>query len=276
MTMISMDENELIQQRKAQDPESFVSLYAAYGKKVYNLAYRMTGSREDAQDITQETFLQVYRQAERFRGESQLYTWIYAIAKHLCYRAFQRAKKSSLASFETLIHDSRDLEAPSGISAREKEHLIGQIKEGCLTGLLRCLSFQQRAAFILQVILRLPVRDVAGILGKSEQATKVLSHRARQNLKNFLCRNCSVYDPANSCQCEDLLGFSLKQGWIERPARNKIPLDVKQIEEEIKSLRDVIELYAHLPEPDLSEERNRRIQELLRSRQGIIFASTKV
>jgi RNA polymerase sigma factor (sigma-70 family) len=274
--MTLSDTSAFIQNLRDREPESFALLYAAYGGKIYSLAYRMTGNREDAEDITQEAFLQVYRKAASFREQSQLYTWIYAIAKNLCYRFFQREKKNSFASFEALIHDAVDTELPSGINASEKEELIRQVKDGCLTGLLRCLSFNQRIAFILQVLLRLPLHDVAEILGKSKEATKVLIHRARKNLKSFLCKNCSVYDPANSCHCESLLGFSLKQGWIDLLPRDEKTLDPRQIEREIKGIRQVVELYAHLSDPNPSRDLNRRIQELIRGQEGVIFTRTKV
>ena len=268
--------SEFVRQLKEQDPASLAQLYAAYGQKVYALAYRLTGNREEAEDITQETFLQICRKVGDFREQSRLYTWIYAIAKHLCYRSFQRAKKSSLASFETLIHGAVDTALPAEIEALEKEALIRQVKEGCLTGLLGCLSFNQRLAFILHVLLRLPVGTVAEILGKSEAATKVLTHRARQNLKRFLCRNCSAYDPANACRCESLLGFSLKHGWVERLSEaEKTRLDPRRIEEEIKRIRTVVELYRELAEPEPAAALSRQIQAWLRDPHGLIGAGSK-
>jgi RNA polymerase sigma factor (sigma-70 family) len=275
--MSSLDTVEFIQKLKEQDSESLAVLYATYGRRIYSLAYRMTGNKEDAEDITQETFLQVYRKVGSFREQSQLYTWIYTIAKNLCFRSFQRTKKNSFAAFETLINDATATEVPSEIDAGEKDELIRQVKEGCLTGLLRCLSFNQRLAFILNALLHLPVQDVAEILDKSEGATKVLIHRARMNLKRFLCKNCSLYDPANPCHCESLIGFSLKQGWIERHSQDdKILLDTRQIEKEIRGIREVIELYSQLSEPGLSRDLNCRIQELIQGQKGIIFMETKV
>jgi RNA polymerase sigma-70 factor (ECF subfamily) len=275
--MMLSDTSEFIQNLRDQEPESFAALYAAYGRKIYNLAYRMTGNREDAEDITQETFLQVYRKVADFREESQLYTWIYAIAKNLCYRFFQRAKKNTFASIERLIYDAAGTDLPPGITALEKEALICQVKDGCLTGLLRCLSFNQRLAFILHVLLRLPLHDVAGILDKSEAATKVLIHRARKTLRVFLCKNCSVYDPANPCHCANLIGFSLKQGWIDLPSRDEqVVVDPRQIEGEIKRVREVVELYALLAQPHPSQDLARRIQQLVREQEGVIFTRTKV
>jgi len=239
----------------------------------------MTGNQADAEDITQETFLLAYRHIGTFREESQIYTWLYAIAKNLCYRFFQRQKKNSFASYDALILEASKAEISAKIAASEKQQLIGQVKDGCLTGLLRCLSFYQRIAFILHILLHLPVRDVSKILNKSEGATKVLIHRARLNLKIFLCKNCSLYDAANSCHCEDLLGFSLKQGWIIRsvePEHTGSALDLRRIEEEIKSIREVIELYSSLKDANPSEELNRRIQELVRGQDWLILSDKKV
>lgn len=260
-----------------QESDGFALLYAAYGKKIYHLAYRMTGNQEDAEDITQETFLQVYRMAGSFREESRFYTWIYAIAKNLCYRYFQKTKRTSFSSYETMIYEVANKDMPSKLGTIEKEELILQVKEGCLGGLLRCLSYYQRTAFILFAVLQLPIRDVAEILEKSEEATKVLIHRARKNLKDFLCKNCSVYDPGNPCQCENLIDFSLKQGWIERMStEGRAAPDIKQIEAEIKDLRNVIGLYANIPEPKPSSDLNLQIKELVRNQERIIFTDKKV
>jgi RNA polymerase sigma-70 factor (ECF subfamily) len=270
---------EFNQDLRERDQESFAFLYNAYGEKIYNLAYRMTGNQADAEDITQETFLQAYRHIGTFREKSQIYTWIHAIAKNLCYRFFERQKKNSFASYEALIFEASKTEISAEINASEKQQLIGQVKDGCLTGLLRCLSFYQRIAFILHILLHLPVRDVSKILNKSEGATKVLIHRARLNLKLFLCKNCSLYDPANPCRCEDLLGFSLKQGWITQllePEHANSQLDLHRIEEEIKSIREVIEIYSSLDDANPSDALNRQLQELVRCQEWLILSDKKV
>ena len=61
-------------------------IYKKYSKKIYNLAYRMTGNKDDASDITQDTFIQGFKSLDKFRGESQIYTWLYKIAKNKCLR----------------------------------------------------------------------------------------------------------------------------------------------------------------------------------------------
>ena len=270
------DAHEAAQSQRGRGPDGLDRLYAEYGTRIYQLAYRMTGNREDAQDITQETFLRAYRKAAGFRGESELSTWVYAIAKNLCLEHLRTARRTSFAALETLLRDAASMASPSGLDASERQDLVGQVRDGCLAGLLRCLSFDQRTAFILHVILRLPVREVAGVLDKSQGATRVLVHRARRNLKEFLCRNCAAYDPANSCRCENLIGFSLKQGWIHLPSpEEKALLDPRRIEAGIEGVREVIELYRGLSDPSPPGDLRTRIRELVRVDGQDIFIGNK-
>lgn len=262
-----------------QDADGFSDLYSAYGRRVFNLAYRMTGSREDAADITQETFIQVFRNIDTFRGDSQIYTWIYAIARNQCYQVYNGRKRGSFISFENLIHEATGVPIEEKVSEREKRDLIDQVKEGCLTGLLGCLSFYQRIAFILHVLLHVPVRSVAKIIEKSEGATKVLVHRARANLKHFLCDNCSLYDAGNPCRCESLVGFSLKQGWISlenKDERYPKIIEAGQIEREIREMRKVVDLYRGLDDLACSDGLEKKIRRLIQNRDLAILSDKKV
>lgn len=260
--------------------EDFAALYDSYAEKIYNLAYRMTGNHQDSEDVTQETFIQVYQHIGQFRGESQLYTWIYAITKNLCYRLLKQKKKSSFSSMERLVHSVQSEASPDVFSDREKRILQNQVKEGCFTGLLRCLSFYQRMAFILHVLLRLSIRDVSHILEKSEGSTKVLIHRARKNLKAFLCKNCSLYSPGNPCRCENLIHFSLAQDWIQKPIghpREKAYLVAPEfIQSEIQEMRRVTTLYQSLIEQTPSDDFARRMRNMIQTNESILFSRQKV
>ncbi len=161
-----------------------------YNNKIYALAYRMTGKKDVARDITQDTFVQVLKSLDGFKGESQIYTWLYKIAKNNCLRFLEKKNKTTFLSLQELI-DNNSSPVSDEISSTEKMNYISQVKEGCLSGLLRCLSLQQRLAFILNVLLDLPMEQVAGIIDKSENATRILVHRSKKNIKDFLCHNCS-------------------------------------------------------------------------------------
>jgi RNA polymerase sigma-70 factor (ECF subfamily) len=268
----------LIQQLKDRHEAGFEELYRAYGEDVYRLAYRMIGNHEEARDVAQETFLQVYRSIDGFREESQLSTWIFTIARNLCYRISQRRQKTTFTTLEALIQNAQKHDIPLEITKAERLYLIDQVKEGCLLGVLRCLSFSQRIAFVLHVLVRLPVKEVAKILDKSEGATKVLVHRARKNLKKFLCQHCSLYDSANACHCENLIGFSLKQGWITQPLPEILAaynlVSSGHIEEEIDTLKKLSDLYSSLPTPSPPATLREHIRQLLEEQALEIFSSS--
>jgi RNA polymerase sigma factor (sigma-70 family) len=248
-------------------------LYFSNYKKIYNLAYRMTGNKDDASDITQETFIQAFKSIDKFKGESEIYTWLYRIATNKCLRFLDKKKKSSFISLEQLINN---YSAPVSeeMSEWEKWAYIQQVKDGCLSGLLRCIFMKQRMVFILHILLGLPVHCVARIIDKSENATRILIHRSKENIKSFLCNNCSLYDSMNKCHCENLISFSLKQNWIDS---NNNLTSLKQAESEIKTLKNVVGLYHTLQEaiPSLDFENQMR-QILADNKDFLILSSQKV
>ena len=265
---------------KSNKDDGFAILYEIYGTRIYTFAFRMLQNKTEAEDITQETFLQIFKSLDQFRGESRFNTWVFAIVKNLCIRELKKKKKNTFTSMETLIDSVKSHEKLNKFDEYEKQNLLNQIKDGCFTGLLRCLSFNQRMAFILNILLDLSIKDVAIILEKSEGAVKVLVHRARSNLKNFLCRNCSLYNDKNHCHCEDMLSFSLSQGWIEKPKGGSLPSsdlyfpDV--IQNEINGIRKVVVLYKSLALQSPSSDFHQKIREEITRKDLIIFSAKKV
>ncbi len=85
-------ELDLIERHRIGDPTAFEEIYGQHERMVFNLALRMTGSAEDAAELTQEVFLRVYRHLERFRGGSTLKTWVFRIALNCCRSRFRRRR----------------------------------------------------------------------------------------------------------------------------------------------------------------------------------------
>jgi hypothetical protein len=161
------------------------------------------------------------------------------------------------------------------LSESEKSIYILQVKEGCLSGLIRCLSLQQRLVFILNVLMDLQIDQVASIIDKSENATRILVHRSKQNIKNYLCSNCSLYNSNNPCRCENLINFSLKQGWIGK--NTCYNSDTVRIEAEIANLKNVVSLYKTLEEKTPSMVFSNHIRQLLFEKHDfLIFNDAKV
>jgi len=273
-----MDYNELISGLKNGSSECFNYIFKNYGVKIYNLALRMTGNKEDAEDITQETLIKVYRNIDKFKGNSHIYTWIYAITKNNCLRHLEKINKVSFSSLEYLIDN---VQSKSTYQDPEKAFYISQVKEGCLMGLVRSLPFYQRLAFILVILFKISVRDTAAIIGKNENTVRILIHRARMNIKNFLCRNCSLYDKKNSCKCENLINFSMKQGWIKKykiKSKNKKEriISIETLEDELNHIKKITDLYLKIPEKMPSNLINKKIYDSIKKEKFFIFSSKKV
>jgi hypothetical protein len=120
---------------------------------------------------------------------------------------------------------------------------------------------------------------VAAILNKSENATKVLIHRARTNLKKFLCKNCSLYHSTNFCQCKNLIGFSLKQDWIRVGSNQNGSgecVNASEIEDEVHHFRKFIDFYTQLNPPDAPQALDYRVRAMMESEDWEIFKNNGV
>lgn len=278
------EQEELIIQLKNNSENGFKLLYELYGKKIFNLAYRITGNKEDSKDIAQETLIQVYNNIKDFRKDSHIFTWIYTIAKNISFRYQQNKKRSSTTDLEELINSSSsNLEKPEWKvphTELEKQFYIEQVKEGCLLGLLRCLSFNQRIAFIFHTLFNISIKDISIILNKTESAARTLVHRARSNIKEFLCNNCSIYDKNNKCKCENLIDFSLKKNWIQQYQSHQLNYEfdtiISKIENEINNLKKIILLYQSIADQDLPSDFFQSVQILIKQQNSLIFFRSKV
>jgi RNA polymerase sigma-70 factor, ECF subfamily len=159
----------------------FTELYRAHLRDVYSYAYYRIGNHHDAEDITEQTFLQAYRHFERAQRESRgrpLRPWLIRIAHNLAanyYRDRSRKPQTNLEDAGVLptFHDTADL-----VEGREevREVLAGVAK----------LPEDRRDALIMRFALDMDNREIARALGRTDGATKVLIHRAIKQLEEEL------------------------------------------------------------------------------------------
>jgi RNA polymerase sigma-70 factor (ECF subfamily) len=261
-------------QEEIRDETCFAKIYSANKTLIYNLAFKMSGNPSVAEDITQDTFLKACRHLDRFRGDSDISTWLYTIAKNSCLQYLKKEQRRKLMELERLIElHSEPYNNP--VDELEKHNYLIQVKEGCLVGVVTSLSFYQRLAFILHTLFNVPLNSTAKVLVKSESATRTLVHRARRKIKAFLCDNCSLFEPKNRCKCENLINFSLKQGWIQT-LRN-YPLDLPhRIETELQDLKKITALYQSLPERDLPNSISAAINDKINQAKFLVLSKKKV
>ena len=165
----------------AKDGLDFERLVEEHSDFVYNVAYRMMGNHEDAEDVAQDAFLSAYRAFDRFRGESRVTTWLYRIATNA---ALMRLRKTKLS--RSLTHTGiDDLEVPDWSQTPERAAQNSELQDKLRQGLDR-LDPDLRAAVVLRDVQGLSNAEAAEVLDLSVAALKSRLHRARVLLRQFL------------------------------------------------------------------------------------------
>lgn len=233
------------------------SLINKYSKKVYNLAFRITGNKFDAEDIVQETFLQVHKNLDKFKGRSQIYTWIYKIALNNSLKKKNNLNKAYIESLDEKIErfgEDIPTEVRTWSENPEKAYLmnelVSEIHQGCLHFITFILPEEQRITYILKNVLDFSYDEISGMLGVSKNVIKARLNRARENLKSYFLKRCRWIDPDNPCTCESRIGFGLAYD-PELLRRVKMQA-VKSYGDDIYSKnatteKDIDELYLKLP-----------------------------
>ncbi|CAN5186357.1 RNA polymerase sigma factor [soil metagenome] len=182
-----MEETNLINGLKSGQREAFESLFRLYRRQVYNTCLGLLQHSGDAEDVAQEVFIEVFRSAEKFRGDSKLGTWLYRISYNKCLdhiRARNRGKRSgNVISLDgeaaPQIPSGNYFEHP-GIAMEKKEE--SKIVFAAITA----LPENQRIAFTLNKVDGLSYQEVADVMEMKIPAIESLLHRAKQNLKKLL------------------------------------------------------------------------------------------
>ncbi len=191
-----MTEQELVRMAAQGDQEAFASLVRQYENKVYHLALRMCGNREDALDVAQEAFLSAWKGLPSFRGEAGFSTWLYRLASNAAVDHLRRARRQregpSLDSGEAGL-DVPDT-GPGPQEAAEATELRSAVAAG-----LGALSEDHRQVLVLREIQGLSYEEIAGILALDLGTVKSRIARARGALRKILLKsgNLSGYLPSN-------------------------------------------------------------------------------
>lgn len=176
------DEVGLVQRSRAGDPDAFSVLVARYERMVKAVAYRMTGSATDAEDLAQETFVRAYRHLEGYRGEASFRSWLGRVAINLCLDWAGRERRRDSLHSAVALEVAEQTVAPAGSVAAEE---TDEVAERVNAALLR-LPPKQRAAMILTVHEELSHADAARVLGCSEATVSWRVFAARIKLRRWL------------------------------------------------------------------------------------------
>jgi RNA polymerase sigma-70 factor, ECF subfamily len=145
----------------------FEEIYTSFSPKIFRLCMGYVNDKDLAKDLTQETFIQVWKNLEKFRNESGIGTWVFRIASNICLRQIERSSKM------------QKTELPFQIADVKEDHLNEQVEL-----LYKCINKLEEAdRLIISLVLEdLPQKEIASITGISEGNIRVKIHRIKQTL----------------------------------------------------------------------------------------------
>lgn len=187
-------DGDLVQRAKAGDLDAFEALTTRHEQRVYGLAMRMLRHEQDAEDVTQQTFVSVLEHLADFRGDASFSTWLFRIASHAALKIIRKRRGLEVVSLEAVTEsdsDSGPIPHPEYIAdwRQSPEQLVSSREiQALLDAALERLDEKHRLVFLLRDVEGLSIKETAGTLGLSEANTKVRLLRARLQLREELTR----------------------------------------------------------------------------------------
>ena len=190
-TLSRVDDSDLIRQAQRGDRAAFESLVRHYDQAVLRLAYHLTGSESDAQDVYQEAFLKAYRHIGNFRFECSFYTWIYRIVTNLCLDHLRRKQTRKEDAPVAVGSDGEefsllDMVADDRAGADPERDLMRRELGAKIALALNKLTPRERMVFELKHYQGLKLRTIGEMLNTTEETAKNTLFRATQKLRQNL------------------------------------------------------------------------------------------
>jgi RNA polymerase sigma-70 factor, ECF subfamily len=180
-------ERSLIQRAQLGDEEAFAALFQMHKKRVYSVCLQMTKDVADAEDLTQEAFLQVFRSVNSFRGDSAFSTWLYRIAVNTVLMKLRRRKSPPLVSLdEPISSDTPSLKRDVG---RADPSLSGAVDRIALNRAIEDLPAGCRQIFDLHEVKGYQHHEIAQLLQCSIGNSKSQLHKAKMKMRDVLFPN---------------------------------------------------------------------------------------
>ena len=198
--MFVSDEDLMVKCSKG-DMSAFELLVRRYQTPLINYIHRSLGDYQRAEDLSQETFLRVFKHASRYKPTASFKSWLYTIATNLCRNEIRNLKRRNTCFLEDLVEEGEDVYDTEFVAdTRYLPDLLLEKKEQrqIIRKALAQLPENQRVALTLVTYQELRYEEVAKILGCSVGAVKTLIHRARQKMKKLLIKAGIGRDPNNA------------------------------------------------------------------------------
>ena len=172
-----------IQRAQKGDVGSYQNIYDSFARKVLNFVYRMVHSLEEAEDLTQETFVAVYQKLGTLQDSDKFEAWLFRIARNFIYQRY-RKRAPAAVSIDAPSEDGRLMtELVDGRKNPDEEYQTQEL-EGVITNVIADLPEKYREVFVLSALQQLSYQQIADIVGRSLPSVKTDIHRARLEVRD--------------------------------------------------------------------------------------------
>ena len=183
------EEAQFVARLVARDEGAFNELVVTYQRRVFALVFRMLGRRDEAEDLAQEVFVQVFKAIDQFRGDSKLSTWIYRIAVNLCKNRTKYLSRRHANDQDDVdaMADRLPFSAAKGVSvggiSRPDELVEGMQLEVVVKRAIAQIEPEFREVLILRDVEDMSYEEIAEVTGLADGTVKSRIHRARAQLR---------------------------------------------------------------------------------------------
>jgi len=174
---------ELVKRAQEGDSEAFAALFHAHKARIYTICLRMTNNTAQAEDLTQDAFLQVFRKLSTFKGNSALSTWLYRIAVNTVLMHFRKKGLRQISLDEPFSQDAKQVRREYGC---RDGRLSGSVDRITLTRAIKDLPAGYRTIFLLHEVEGYEHQEIAKILDCSVGNSKSQLHKAKLRIRDFL------------------------------------------------------------------------------------------
>ena len=206
------DEAHFVARLVARDESAFNELVVTYQRRVFALVFRMLGRRDEAEDLAQEVFVQVFKAIDQFRGDSKLSTWIYRIAVNLCKNRAKYLSRRHANDQDDVdaMADRLPFSAAKGVSvggiSRPDELVEGMQLEVVVKRAIAQIEPEFREVLILRDVEDMSYEEIAEVTGLADGTVKSRIHRARAQLRTLV---------------EKAMGEKVRSSQADKPAVEK-------------------------------------------------------
>ncbi len=245
--------------------EEMQGLVEPHWRRLYNFVFRVTLDRDRAERYVKDLFaLAADSIATRPPAAGDVEVWLLGLATAMLEQRLPRQPEVTFDVLdETLRSEATRTDVVRSLSDPQRDLMLWELKQGCMTAVVNCLPPGERAAFVVCHVLKLPDPQAAKSLGITESAYKVRLSRSRKKIGDYLAPRCEHVNPMNPCRCPARVGTALHKGFIKPvgPVGGEVslrkPSDVipygrygTGIGNEDVPMRDISAIYGGLPEPD--------------------------